>query len=303
MDIRQLRTFIHIAELRSYTRAASFLRISQPALSRQIRMLEEELGTTLFHRHGHGVTLTPDGAILFEKSRDIMSAIDSMRAGFGNRGDGVTGSVSVGVSQGVSPMLAHPFLADCRTRFPNISLHLVEGYSGLLHEWLLSGSIEIAVLYGLSEMKTITRKPVLTEDLFAIGSYSPANIAREHFVPAELNDQTLILPRAPHVIRELTREAGIVGASVIPADALAVMVELAALGQGYTVLPLNAVIRDLEMKRLIAIPVLNPALSWIVSICHSNLRPLSPAAVVIAELIEEEMRRSVKDGRWKGRLL
>jgi LysR family nitrogen assimilation transcriptional regulator len=302
MDIRQLKSFVHVAEARNYTRAASILHLSQPALSRQMRMLEEELRTTLFHRHGHGVTLTPDGVVLFEKAHVLLAELENLRSTFIKRGPGITGGVAVGVPQGVSPFLAHPFLANCRKYHPNISLHLVEGYSGLLHEWLLSGSIDIAVLYGTADSKTIMRRRVLIEDLYAIGAATQANAARESFTAAELNDQPLILPRPPHAIREATLAAGIRGSSVIEVDALAVMLELAALQQGYTILPRTAVLRDLQAKSVVAIPICQPTLSWPVSICYSSLKPLSDAESAIVDMIAEQLVEFVKSGRWIARL-
>ncbi len=79
MEIRHLRSFVHVAELRSLTRAAAFLRISQPAISRQMRLLEAELKTTLFHRHGHGVTLTHAGELLFERSTALLTEFENLR--------------------------------------------------------------------------------------------------------------------------------------------------------------------------------------------------------------------------------
>src|SRR3546814_17248555 len=84
MDIRKIRTFVYVSELKSFTRASVFLHISQPALSRQIRLLEEEVGVKLFVRSGHGVELTEQGTIFLDRSVGFLSQFASLRADFTN---------------------------------------------------------------------------------------------------------------------------------------------------------------------------------------------------------------------------
>jgi LysR family nitrogen assimilation transcriptional regulator len=85
MDIRKIRTFVHIAELGSYSRAATFLHVSQPALSRQMRLLEGELNLSLFHRHGHGVELTDEGLAFLDRCRDVLMDFEQLRQDFRSR--------------------------------------------------------------------------------------------------------------------------------------------------------------------------------------------------------------------------
>src|SRR5258708_2540608 len=79
LDVRRLRCFQGVAEFGRYSRGAEFLRISQPAVSRQIRGLEEELGRPLFIRHSHGVSLTEAGRVLLERTQSILRQFDQAR--------------------------------------------------------------------------------------------------------------------------------------------------------------------------------------------------------------------------------
>lgn len=305
MEVRHLRSFVHVAELRSLTRAAAFLRISQPALSRQMRLLEAELKTTLFHRHGHGVTLTHAGELLFERCTPLLTEFENLRqdiTGPGRKVRNVSGTVSVGVPISVSSMLAHPFLETCRDLYPGITLKLVEGFSSLINEWLLSGSIELAILYGPPSGNVVTHVPLLTEDLFAIGAATPENRHRPFFRPRELTRQRLILPHRPHPIRELALQAGIKSTNVIEVDALGIMVELARTGTGYTILPAPAVSSEAAAGTVVRTPIRDPALSWPVSLCYANWRPLSPAAQAVFRMLRSEVASLVHQGRWCGRL-
>lgn len=304
MDLRQLRTFTHIAELRSFTRAAVLLGISQPALSRQIRLLEEELGVRLLHRHGHGVALTEAGEILAERGKGLLKDLGDIRDEVKHRAHrtGLAGKVSIGISPAASFFLAHPFLAHCREQYPAVSLRLLEGIGIMLDEWLRIGSIDLAFLYGPRSSKAITATRLLIEDLYAIGADTPANRARAVFTPAELCDEPLILPHQPHVIRDLAQQAGIEPRRLTEVDAFGVMVELAHSGSGYALLPISTVARDVAARRVVAIPVERPSISWTVSICQSSLRPLSAPATAIRELLRREIDDLVKTGRWPARL-
>ncbi len=97
MDTKALRYFQAVAEFGSYSRGAEFLRLSQPALSRQIKRLEDELGTALFIRHGHGVTLTEAGRMLLARSQVILRQIDQARAEIREGGSGPAGVVTLAV--------------------------------------------------------------------------------------------------------------------------------------------------------------------------------------------------------------
>ena len=117
MDIRQLRTFVHVAELGSFSKAADRLHIAQPALSRQIRLLESELKAALFIRHGRGVRLTDAGTLFLDRASGILRQIEQARADVAAEAGDVSGEVSIGVPPSVgivltghlSPISAKPF--------------------------------------------------------------------------------------------------------------------------------------------------------------------------------------------------
>ena len=95
MDTRALRYFQAVAECGSYSRGSELLRMSQPAISRTIRKLEDDLGSPLFRRHGHGVTLTEAGRVLLERSQTILRQLDHARAEVRSSEAGVAGQISL----------------------------------------------------------------------------------------------------------------------------------------------------------------------------------------------------------------
>jgi LysR family nitrogen assimilation transcriptional regulator len=267
-------------------------------------LLEEELDVRLLHRNGHGVGLTEAGEILAERSKGLLKELGDIRDEVKHRAQrkGLAGKVSVGISPASSSFLAHPFLAHCREQYPAVSLRLLEGLGIMLEEWLRVGSVDLALLYGPRASKSIIATRLLIEDLYAVGACTPENQARTVFTPADLCDAPLILPHQPHVIRDLAQQAGIEPRHLTEVDAFGVMVELARSGAGFALLPISTVSRDIAAGRVVAIPVERPSISWTVSICHSSVRPLSPAAAAIRELMRREIDELVKTGHWPARL-
>lgn len=297
-----MRAFVHVADQRSFSRAASVLRITQPALSRQIRQLEEELGTKFFHRHGHGVALTNTGAILFERCKRILSDVEDLRGEIGRQlpRPGITGTVTLGVPAPMAWRFAHPFLSRFGQQFPGVTLRVVEGFSAFLHEWLLSGTVDLAVLYGPRPSKIIEATELLIEDLFAIGPPSFAD--RKAITVEELSKHPLIVPHPPHVIRTLAHEAGLQPSRFVEVDALSLMVELAHQGKGFSLLPMTAVRQELLSGYVAALAIQKPALSWSVSLCRNDLRPVSPASEALFAHVKREVAELVRAGQWDARL-
>lgn len=305
MDLRQLRTFVHIAELHSFTRAAAFLHVSQPALSRQVRLLEEELGINLFHRHGHGAELTRDGALFLDRSKKLLSDFETLKLDFHARGKvtGATGNVSVGLPVPATRFLDTRFMTEFSSQFSGISLRIVEGFSALLHEWLLSGSLDLAVLYGPRQSRILTCEPVVAEDLYAICAASDEDRARKSITARELTERPLILPNRPHVLRDLVDRLPYPEPAIIEVGAITLMIEMARADRGYCILPRSAVDNAVASGTVVALPIHEPNLSWEVSICHSNLQPLSAAAEVVRHVMRKELIRMVHEHGWQARLV
>jgi DNA-binding transcriptional LysR family regulator len=150
IEIRQLKYFIRIAELEHFGRAAQELHIVQPALSRQIKQLEEELGALLFDRLSRGVRLTAAGKVLLERARSIMADIERMSAATRLVAEGKTGFVRIGFADGTiysGHLLS--IIREFRKRFPNVELELVPASSVAQSEMLSRNDIDVGFVYWL----------------------------------------------------------------------------------------------------------------------------------------------------------
>lgn len=201
MDTRGLRYFQAVAEFGSYSRGADFLRISQPAVSRQIKALEEELGRPLFIRHSHGVNLTEAGRTLLERSQAILRQFEQAREDIRRGEAGPSGTVTIAV-----PPAAGNFLVPALTRcvaeaYPNVFLKVVAGFSGYIHEWLIRGSVDLACLHDPVPQPGFTITPLVKEEVFLVGR--PGTFTGDHVRTPDLAGLPLILPGRPNASRRL----------------------------------------------------------------------------------------------------
>lgn len=304
MDIRQLRTFVHVAELGSFSKAADRLHIAQPALSRQIRLLESELKAALFIRHGRGVRLTDAGTLFLDRASGILRQIEQARADVAAEAGDVSGEVSIGVPPSVGIVLTGPLVADFREAFPKVKLKIVEGVGGFVHEWMLGGRLDIGILYQPGAPRQIETAPLWSEDLHLIGP-AGARLSHKYPVPlASLAGLPLILPSQGFGLRGLLeRHAARHDVALkieIEADAMRIQKDLTARGLGHTVLPYASVRAEVEAGQLSTAPIVDPVIPRQVVRAFPADRPVSRATRLLGDRLFVVVRKMIAAGEWPG---
>lgn len=191
MELRSLGYFVRIAELGSITRAAAHLRVAQPALTRQVQRLEEELGAALFTRVNRGVRLTEAGQRLLDSAirilRDVERTADEIRA----QDAFPSGKIILGVTPTLCPVLVPELFARMRQQFPNIELKVVHAGMVRLEEMLIDGRIDVALLSELSRSRLIVSTRLAEEEMVLVTR--PGARAAGVVTAAELRRTNLIL--------------------------------------------------------------------------------------------------------------
>lgn len=129
MDLRQLRYFVALATQQHYGRAAGVLHVTQPALSRQIQLLEEELGVRLFERHARGAAPTEEARLLLERAVFLLRYAEQMKTDLLARQREPRGPVAVGLSPGLAQQLTVLLTKAVLKRFPEVRLRIIEGFA------------------------------------------------------------------------------------------------------------------------------------------------------------------------------
>jgi LysR family transcriptional regulator, nitrogen assimilation regulatory protein len=191
MEIRSLSYFVRIAELGSITRAAAHLRVAQPALTRQVQRLEDELGVALFTRVNRGVRLTEAGQKLLEGAtrilRDVERTSDEIRAQDAHP----SGKIVLGITPTLCPVLAPELFSRMRQQYPMIELKVVHAGMVRLEEMIIDGRVDLALLSELSRNRTIVSTRLAEEEMVLVTK--PGNRPRGIVTAAELRRTTLIL--------------------------------------------------------------------------------------------------------------
>lgn len=249
MDFKQLQAFVTVADLGSFTRAASVLGVAQPALSRQVRALEVELRQPLFARNGRGVTLSPAGQRLLGHGRGILQQLERARLDLEEQRGAASGLLSIGLPPSVSRTLTAPLVESFRVQFPRATLTVVEGLSTYVLEWLAQGRIDCAVVYNATPAAAFDLQPVMEEQLYLVSARPAAGrvqaLLGRGLSLAELATHELVMPSRPHAIRmrleTVLAEAGLKPRVGLEIDSVPAMLDLVERHPLHAVLALNAV--------------------------------------------------------------
>jgi LysR family nitrogen assimilation transcriptional regulator len=306
MDLKQLEYFRHVAELGSFTRAAAFLSVVQPALSRQVRQLEVELGQNLFERNGRGVVLTDAGSRLLEHTRGILTQIGRARQELEDQRNGDSGHVALGLPPSLGSSVTVPLVKAFEKVLPNARLATVEGLSAYILEWLSVGRVDCALVYNATASATVDVQPLLDDQLFLIAPQKPragASARRSKTITlAELADYPLIIPSRPHAMRMSVENAlASVERKIRVAheiECIPAVIDLVRQGHGFGVLPMNAVKSSPWAREILVKPIVSPVLKTSLSIATSAQRTKSPlmrkAIAVIRDIVRREIHVNPK---------
>ncbi|KVG29873.1 LysR substrate-binding domain-containing protein [Burkholderia diffusa] len=302
MDIKQLRALLAVAETGSVTRAADVLHIVQPAVSRQLKLLEEDVGIALFERGRYGMELTESGEILAEHARRALLELDRARAEIQPSDARISGVVTIGLLPSTADLLAGPLLTAVKVRHPSVSLRVSVGYAGHLRDWLESGEIDATLLYNPKATPTIQVQPLLGESLCVVGPRSSNLSPDRPLTLADIATWPMVLPSAPHGIRNMLEQArpgaGATLDVVAETNAMSVQKSLVARGHGFTILPSIAVTEDIARDELRAAPLSDPGLQRTIVLALPNTRRIAAAVRAVTALLIDEMCGAVERGDW-----
>ncbi|MBT0958285.1 LysR family transcriptional regulator [Alphaproteobacteria bacterium KMM 3653] len=308
MDFRQLRNFVQVVELSSITAAAERLNIAQPALSRQVKSLEEELSVALLRRHGRGVLPTEEGIRLAVRAKAILEDMQDLAADISGHSAPLSGMVTLGLPPTVSEILATHLIERSMQDYPDVNLRIVSGFSGHVQDWLLRGKIDLGVAYAGQKSASIKTEPIIIEQLFLIEAATSEGA--QDGLPIHASDalaRPLILPNPEHGLRgrieaiaqESRRDLNV----VLEIDILPTMLAFVERGLGVTILPLVSVANHIREGRLIARPIIRQSIDRTLVLMSPLNRPGSRLTTSFTKFVTDEVHGMVTSGQWPGTTL
>lgn len=289
MELHQLRYFEAVARHGHVTRAARELHLAQPSLSKQIKVLETELGVHLFDRVGRRVELTDAGHLLLPYARRVLREVADAKTALQQRASLTHGRVSIGAPPTVGTHLLPKALAAFNRQYGGIELELHEDGAGQLMQLLHEGTVDLAVVS--VPVAGVAFTPLLTEELVVavahnhplagVDAVQAAALAEENFIlfprGYELRDRTL----------QLCQSAGFTPRIVLDGGEMDTVLRLAAAGLGIAIVPELALA---DAEGLVGISVRDAHLRRTLGLVWHAERQLSPAASALQGFLTEQLR-------------
>ena len=279
MNLRQLESFVRVAELGSFSKAARVLDIAQPALSRQVRLLETDLRETLLLRNGRGVALTPAGRRLFEHGVQILQQVAQARAELGAQRDAPVGQVTIGLPPSIGRRLTQPLIEGFRAQMPKARVTIVEGLSAHIAEWIISGRADLGLLYNPEPTSALEITSLLREPLCLVQPRTrkspPASVALR-----ELAGVPLIVPERHQALRrQIEAQATLAGVPLSVAcevSSIPSIIDLVCARMGAAVLHASAVAASGRADELSVRRIVKPELPSVLCVAQSATKPPTP---------------------------
>ncbi|GHJ32712.1 LysR family transcriptional regulator [Streptomyces hygroscopicus subsp. sporocinereus] len=302
MDVKQLKAIVTVAEVGSVTRAAELLHLVQPAVTRQIRTLEQELGVPLFERTAQGMRPTGAGAIMVDRARRALGELERARAEVRPAPGAVAGIVTIGLLESTSDLLAEPLVSAIAHHHPGVRLRLMTAYSGHLQQWLDDGDLDLTLLYNLDSTPSLSARPLVRERLWAVAPAS-AGLCVDRPVPfAEVAGHPLVMPASGHALRSLIDaaavRAGVDLEVVVQTNSMRLQKRLVLAGQGWTVLPGLGAAEEVTRGTISAAPLSEPDVWRSIVLAAPRFGRTPPAVDVVAQELVRQVNLAVAQGRW-----
>jgi LysR family transcriptional regulator, cyn operon transcriptional activator len=292
VELRQLRSFLAIAQSGHLTRAANTLNLSQPALSQQIRQLEVELGTALFDRIGRGIRLTAAGEVFRSHARRILDEVDLAQKSIGELDGLGRGTLTVGAVQTVNTYLIPGVVSTFNTRHPGVSVRVEELAADGVERGVLEGRLGLGFTFVPARLDGLAAEKLFEEELVLVASRKHRLAGRRRIDVASLAGEPLILLPETFCTRRLI-EHTFASAKVRPRVAVEMnsidgILRTVATAAGATIVPELAATtarrRDLAVIRL-----MRPTPRRTVGIIRLAAAHRSAAATRFGEMAREQI--------------
>jgi LysR family nitrogen assimilation transcriptional regulator len=261
------------------------------------------MGMPLFHRTGRGVTLTEAGRVLEQQARRVVETIRDTEVEIRMLRVSPSGRVVIGMPPSVAAVLTMPLVHQFRRELPDAALGIVEGFSGHVLDWLMTGAIDVAVLYNAPRLRALVTDPLLTDEIFLLGPASdPAGVGDGAVSAKRLAGLPMILPSRPHSLRvmldRVLAKADLAAKPKLEINAMPSTLNLVEAGLGYTILSYSCVHQQVTQGRIRCWRIVQPTMTRTLVMATSTQRPVTRVARLLMRMAHLQIERLVDEGHW-----
>ncbi|HEU0200172.1 MAG TPA: LysR substrate-binding domain-containing protein [Burkholderiaceae bacterium] len=307
VNFKLLKSFVTAVDANSLSAAASRLQLAQPALSQQIAALESHFKQKLLVRSNMGVTPTDAGRELYRHAIQILGHLEQAEFEVARKASVLAGKVSVGIATYSSTsILATPLLKAVRDKYPNINLFINDNFGLVLSEMVMTGRMDMAIIYASGPIKGVALESVLMEELFLIApphTRLPPSSDNEIRLAA-LAEMDLLLPGPRHFLRRLIDNAfaqvGIEPRVAAEIESAATLRDAIEAGLGATILPWAVASNFAGLEPPVIRRVIEPTIQATVSLCVSDHLTMSDSALAVREVLDQLVRWTCRVEKIEG---
>ncbi|MBB1079991.1 LysR family transcriptional regulator [Limosilactobacillus sp. STM2_1] len=240
MNLKQLQYFIVVAQERQLTSAAKLLYIAQPPLSYQMKQLEKELGTKLFTREAHGITLTEAGKIFYRYAQQVVNLTKATNEELANEKKGVSGTIRMGLISSAGNIIPNEKITGLTAFYPHIKFEIIEDNTLGLIDKLKSNLVDFAIVRTPFNMQGLAKKDLATDEMAAVYNHHKFKFKQENFSINDFTDQPLILYRRfESIFNDTFAQHGITPYYAVKCDDARTAILWADCGMGIALVPLS----------------------------------------------------------------
>jgi LysR family nitrogen assimilation transcriptional regulator len=307
IDLKQLHYFLAIVQHGSLAAAAGALGLAQSTLSEALVKLEAKLDTPLAVRGPRGLMLTEAGLALASEGKDLIDRASALASRVRDIGGRDRGSVSVGLPPTLSLLLSVPLAETVHSEQPDIRLHLAEGLSGHVIEWIEAGKVDFGFAYDRPNSPALQSEEVFREELFLIAApdFLPSGLQQGRTGTSirfpDLCRLPLVMQSRLHgsrrVLETLAASAGCALNIVNEMDSLPQIIEMVVRASAYAVVPLPAVATSVAAGQLSLVRIVEPACVRTAYLVRRRSRPVTTAVAVVERALLSILQELVERRR------
>lgn len=293
IPLRQIRAVIAVCEEGSFTRAAERENATQSGISQHVAAVERVLGVKLFERAAGGVTATPAGLRYYKRCVEAVGTLDQAAEEARALSEQVTGELRIGLMPTFTRAVLAPVLDDFVPRCPEVRLHIVEGYSGLLTEMVLNDELDFAVVPAFEGALGLKSRLLVRDREMLI---SGPRRGMQELTPVRLNECTplkIVIPGPDNIRRRnldtYFQSHGVEIEALLEMDAMIATLEFVARSDWATVLPSVISVNDIGRGELVVNPIVSPELHAEFVVIQPTRRTLSTQARMFLQRFEAEV--------------
>jgi DNA-binding transcriptional LysR family regulator len=300
VEVQALRYFVEVARRGGFTRASESLHVTQPAISKAVKALEEELGTRLLVREQRRVVLTEAGRIVLERAQGVLDAIRATEEEVAELGSLRRGRLRLGLPPIVGMAFFPPLLAEFHQAHPAILLELREEGSHVIEALVTRRELDVGAVVLPTDEKVFGTMPFVADDLSAVLHPDHPLARRRTLALRELKDEPFVFYRPEFALHghilDACRRSGFTPTVVSESSHWDFIAEMVAGRIGVALLP-QTICGRLDERRVRSVPVTEPAIPWEVGLVWLRDRHLPPATRAWLELCERRLRPAGKPVR------